>query len=382
MTRTLNYIFSVIILYVNLSHGTIVKMEEFYNSELNQTLIFMHDYHWNLPECDAKQSKDAIEIISELYAPLIIEGSDSEEVKERTISAIIAMGMDKEEAMSIVMKPKLLDILMEEGKNKKVKVTSAEFRTYDALYFSGLQQIISNCDRGVKYDEVIAAYQKPEMTEGYGQLFYYRNIENENRMYDFLYPYFDAIFFAKEKTNIDNCYVNAFSALSKQAMDEWHAIATLSNLYNGKSFQDLGSFVVNDMIAKDTDDSCYVRAESLYCRMETVTTFAFDASILKTLHENRHARVVFVHAGDDHVEALAKTCLPIISFNSKNVISNIGNAKKLCEVAYDPKFTKELEKCAVDVKSFLNQCKTLPKLNNELKKGCLALIYDYVHSFF
>lgn len=105
----------------------------------------------------------------------------------------------------------------------------------------------------------------------------------------------------------------------------------------------------------------------MHHKLERVSWALLDTNLLKELHKKRKKKVVFMHAGGEHLKVMA-SILPQIKFNLKSSLSTGKNkgleilaaAEMTSQSFSDIARSQELEQDAVDVKSFLKQCKTLP----------------------
>lgn len=212
--------------------------------------------------------------------------------------------------------------------------------------------MLSIINKYTSYTALISTLKELNTAIYLGATFIKAYEENYTQFHEVLEPYVRSLKNLPDEENktvtqgfmrgLDTLLISANKAINKieQAFD------SASDQKNSS----LAHMLMDELIIKKNDNTWSFNCDSLWYTMDHATNSLFDAVLLKTIHEQRNKRVLFVHVGDVHAEKLAML-LPFSGFEIKASCNNKNDIKPL---------SKKNSEMVINMEEFLSQCKTLP----------------------
>lgn len=327
------------------SYAMITEIREFHNPKLGpdskgQTIILLGDQHGCPNEISNTQSIALTKAMVESQACLITE---------------VANFASKSSIVSIAQ-------LAHAAEQQNLMVLSPEFRVAYADLPGFLMPLMHKYPR---YTTLIAVLQEPAAATYVGATFVKAHEENCTQFDQVLVPYAYSLkcLPSDEDKAVTQGFMEGFDALLGPTDRVINTIDQALISMPDKKNSSLAYALMHEFVIKKDDNTYSLNDNSLWCTMEQAANSLFDATLLKTIHEQRKKRVLFVHAGALHTQKLA-TLLPLAGFEEN--IADVHRqdlSRSLCDVMGDIKsLSKKSAELAVDVEAFLAQCKTLPKI--------------------
>ncbi|MCC7414987.1 MAG: hypothetical protein IT346_02760 [Epsilonproteobacteria bacterium] len=324
------------------SHAMITEIREFHNPKLGpdskgQTIILMGDQHGCSNEISNRQSVALAKAMVESQACLITEGFQRDS---------ISLSMEQ---------------LTQAVEQHNLTIVYPEFRAeYGALV--GFFLVAARQHSG--YKELTTALKEPAAATYLGATFVKAHEENCTQFDQVLVPYAYSLkrLPGDEDKAVTQGFMEGFDALLGPTDKVINTIDQALISMPEQKNSSLAHVLMDEFVIKKDDNTYNLNDNSLWCTMEQATNSVFDATLLKTIHEQRKQRVLFVHAGALHTQKLA-TLLPLAGFEMKAAdVHQQDLSRTMSEVMSDIKSlsTKSAE-LAVDVDTFLARCETSPR---------------------
>lgn len=288
-----------LILFLSLSvftfrvYATIFQMEELYNFDTGQTLIFASDVHTIHPLADTKQCNAFVSAMLSLGNVHLIS-EQHEEVPP------VAFAFDKDNRW-VLSHPKqyLLYMLYEECKLHNIAVHAIDFRENKAM----LAAIFDLCEKSyVSYDALFCVVQQPHVTQLISTLLKSSLSESETILKLHIQPCLRALQVKKDLSKKDNCYLVVMKSLLADYTKIDERIKQCMATVCDADFMD---YFFHDMYQKSDNGDALQRQGSLYSLMQEAANKLLDLAIVQKLHELHHERVIIVHSGAAHLQRIS-----------------------------------------------------------------------------
>lgn len=326
----------------NTSYAMITEIREFHNPKLGphskgQTIILMGEQHGFSNEVSDRQNASLAKAMVESQACLITERFQRDS---------ISLSMDQ---------------LVQAAEQHSLAIVYPEFRAeYGALV--GFFLITARQYSG--YKELTTALKEPAAATYLGARFVKAHKEICVQFDQILVPYAYSLkhLATKKDKAVTQGFMEGFDALLMPTDKAINTIEQALVSVPDQKNSSLAHALMDEFVIKKDDNTYSLNDDSLWCTMEQAANSLFDATLLKTIHEQRKKRVLFVHAGALHTQKLA-TLLPLAGFEIQAAdVHQQDLSRSLRNVMDDIKSlsTKSAE-LAIDVETFLARCKTLPR---------------------